>query len=55
MTMSRASMGIRISRSGGVKVKTSKPPTKVKKTRGAKSFDAPSRPRRTRRTKRILK
>jgi hypothetical protein len=55
MAISRASMGIRISRSGEIKVKTSKPPTKVKKTRSVKSFDAPSRPRRNRRTKRILK
>jgi hypothetical protein len=55
MAISRASMGIRISRSGTLKVKTSKPPTKVKKTRSVKAFDAPSRPRRNRRSKRILK
>jgi hypothetical protein len=55
MTMSRASMGIRISRSGTFKPKAKKAPTKVPKTRGAKSFEAPSRPRRNRRTKRILK
>jgi hypothetical protein len=53
MTMSRASMGIRISRSGKMTVKTKKPVSKVKSTKIDGGFEA--RPRRTRRPKRILK